>query len=76
MTAGGEKDAIRTRRKSDAPSQVRPSVHARSTGRLVFGKRTQDRAADKAGMSFKDYLIAGGMAIGAAGIWFWNEIRN
>lgn len=69
-------DPIRTRRKSDAPSQVRPSVHARPTGRPVFGKRTQDRTADKGGMSFKDYLIAGGVAIGAAGIWFWNEIRD
>lgn len=69
-------DPIRIRRNPDAPSQERPSVHARPTGRPVFGKRTQDHASTKTKTSFKEYLIAGGLAIGAAGIWFWNEIRD
>lgn len=70
-------DPVHLRRKPEGPSQARSTGNARLTGqRPVFGKRTYGHAADKAGTSLKDYLIAGGLAIGAAGIWFWNEIRD
>ena len=70
-------DPVRNKRKPDEPSAPRSSGKARPVGeRPVFGKRTQDRAPEKAGMTFKECLIAGGLAIGAAGIWFWNEIRD
>jgi hypothetical protein len=66
-------DPIRSRRKPDVPSQAKSRGIARPTGeRRVFGRRPKDLPAEEKRMAFKSYLIFGGLAIGAAGIWFWN----
>lgn len=70
-------DPVRNKQKPSERSAPSSSERAQPVGqRPVFGKRTQNHATEKAGMTFKEYLIAGSLAIGAAGIWFWNEIRD
>jgi hypothetical protein len=57
-----------------APPGARPAAD-RSAAKSSAGSPAGDQAAQQP-KTVRDYLILGGLAIGAAGLWFWNEIRD